>query len=250
MEVGWRISYHPKRSPSQVEDDIVSALWKHRGNTHLVTKGVSTIQICLEKLLEAGYIEWKGSLRKTYLHYLEPKRLDLTTKEMYHHLNQGDVLNAFQFDSQSGEAILAKTKPETLLEVATANTLMRLMVEEEGLEQPSDLYVRYKADINEWDKDMRDFGLNGDEVRILKDHLLSDYGVMNTQEQMMKMVMDDRVSNFDVVASNGLRRAVAKKKGKLYDQSQEKFYRDGLANGCRKVFLDYIWHRQIAMQKG
>ena len=127
---------------------------------------------------------------------------------------------------------------------------MRLMVEEEGLEQPSDLYVRYKANINEWYEDMRTFGLNEAEVCILKDHLLSDYGVMNTQEQMMKMVMDERVSNFDVVASNGCRKAIAKKKGKLYDQSQEKFYQDGLANGCRQVFLDYIWNRQIAMQKG
>ena len=72
------------------------------------------IQVCLEKLLEAGLIEWQGSLRKTYLHYLSPDRLDLTSKEMFHHLNQGDVLGAFQFDSLSGEAILAKTKPETL----------------------------------------------------------------------------------------------------------------------------------------
>ena len=169
---------------------------------------------------------------------------------MFQHLNQGDVLGAFQFDSLSGEAILAKTKPQSLLEVATSNTLMRLMVEDEGLEQPSDLYVRYKANPKAWEEDMKAFGLNDEEINILKDHLSADYGVMNTQEQMMMMVMDERISNFDVVASNGCRKAIAKKRGQLYEQSRQKFYEDGLKNGCRQVFLDYIWNRQIAMQKG
>ena len=124
------------------------------------------------------------------------------------------------------------------------------MVEEEGAEQPIQMYVRYKNNIQEWYDDMVEFGLNEEEIKILEEYLLQDYGVANTQETLMMLSMDHRISNFSVVESNVLRKSVAKKVGKLYEQSHQLFYEKGLANGCRKVFLDYIWDVQIALQKG
>lgn len=250
MEVGWRISYHSKRSPSQVEDDIVSALWKHKGNTYLNTKTCSMIQVALMLLVEAGHMEWQGTLRKTYDKYLHPDVLDRTSEEMWDKFKRGEVISAFQFESMAGEQAIKLIQPSSLVETAAANTLMRLMVEGDGAEQPMDMYVRYKNNIQEWYDDMIDFGLNEEEIKILEEHLLHDYGVCNTQESMMMLSMDSRISNFSVVESNKLRKAVSKKKGDLYEEAHQLFYEKGLANGCRKVFLDYIWDVQIALQKG
>ena len=64
-------------------------------------------------------------------------------------------------------------------------------------------------------------------------------------DQPMKMKETSRAQDKKPTVNNDL-----KKNGKIYDEVQELFYQKGLANGCRQVFLDYIWNRQIAMQKG
>ena len=125
---------------------------------------------------------------------------------------------------------------------------MRLMADDG--EQPIDMYVRYKNNPSRWEQDMIDFGLNEKERSILHDHLDKDYGVCSSQEGMMLLSMDERIANFTVKESNILRKSVAKKKPKLLQESMELLYEKGLANGCREVFLEYIWDVQIAMQRG
>lgn len=248
MEVGWRISYHSKRSPSQAEDDIVSALWKHKGNTNLNTRTMSMIQVCLELLTQAGHMEWQGSLRATYDKYLHPDTIDFQNPRLWEILNSQTVPALFQFDSPQGKLGLNAVKPTSLVEVSATNTLIRLMVEEG--EQPLARYVRYRNNIEEWYEDMRAYGLNEQEIEIMKRYLLPDYGVMNTQEMLMIVSQSEDVSCFDVPTSNKLRKAIAKKNGALYDEVQALFYEKGLANGCRKVFLEYIWNEQISLSKG
>ncbi len=41
-----------------------------------------------------------------------------------------------------------------------------------------------------------------------------------------------------------------KKKGDLFQKAHDLFYEKGLANGCRQVFLDYIWNVQVMYQAG
>ena len=177
---------------------------------YLNTKIESVIQVALELLVEAGKMEWQGSLRKTYNKYLHPDVLDKNTEEMWDKFKKGEVISAFQFETQQGSQAVSLIQPASLVETAAANTLMRLMVEEEGAEQPMDMYVRYKSNIQEWYDDMVDFGLNEEEIKILEEYLLQDYGVCNTQESMMMLSMDSRISNFNVVESNNLRKAVAR----------------------------------------
>ena len=50
--------------------------------------------------------------------------------------------------------------------------------------------------------------------------------------------------------ANTIRRAIAKKKEKLIKESKDLFYKKGLENGCRKIFLDYIWKFEIEPQLG
>lgn len=215
----------------------------------LYTKTSAMIQKTLEMLVEHKKIEWQGSLRKTYDKYLHPDILDKTSEELWNKLNNGELLSAFQFDSQVGEQAIKAIKPRNLLEATNANNLMRLMVED-GQEQPLEMYVRYKNNPNEWYEDMKNFGLNDKEIDTMKKHLLNDGGVCSTQERMMLMSMDEGISGFDVPQSNKLRKGVAKKLGDIYEEAHKLFYEKGRELGTRKALLDYVWDVQIALQKG
>lgn len=175
----------------------------------LNTKTEGMLQLAFEMLVEYGHIEWQGSLYKTYSKYLHPDVLSHETKEYYEALNNGKLLSAFQFDTGMGTKALRAIRPQSLLETANANSLMRLMADGDS-EQPMDMYVRYKTDMNEWLHDMEVYGLLPHEIDIIREHLDKDCGVCSSQEGMMLLVMDKRIANFNVKESNVLRKAVAK----------------------------------------
>ena len=77
-------------------------------------------------LIEAGHMEWQGTLRKTYDKYLHPDVLDETTEEMWDKFKNGELIGAFQFETIQGENSVNLIKPSSLIETAAANTLMRL----------------------------------------------------------------------------------------------------------------------------
>lgn len=213
----------------------------------LNTKTMSMLQVATELLIDAGHMEWQGSLRATYNKYLHPDVRDYDNPAYYEALNRGELISAFQFDSQVGSVALTSIKPSSLLELANANSLMRLMSEGE---QPMDKYIRYKNDPQAWEDDMIEFGLNEEERAILHEHLDKDYGVCSSQEGMMLLSMDERVAGFGVVESNMLRRSVAKKKAKLLEEAHQLLLTNGRKLGVRDVLINYVWDVQIAMQKG
>ena len=151
-------------------------------------------------------------------------------------------------DGDVGENAVQMIQPHSILEASNANTVMRLMCE--GEEQPLEKYARYKHDIQEWYKDMIAYGLSKEEISILEPLLLHDSGVCGTQESMMSLVMDENICCFDVPQANALRKVVSKKKMRDIPKIKELYYNKGFENGCRQVFLDYIWQEQISMQLG
>ena len=205
------------------------------------------IQLTFEELIKQGFIEWQGSLRKTYDKYLSPDALDLDNPKYYDAIENREITNLFQFDSLAGVKVLSVVKPRSLAELAAANTLMRLQAEGE---QPMDRYVRIKANPQEWEDEMIEYGLNEKERAVLHRHLDGEYGVCSSQEQLMLLSMDKDVAGFNVKLANGLRKSIAKKKPELREDIRREFYKRGQENGARKVFLDYVWNVQFAMQFG
>ena len=99
--------------------------------------------------------------------------------------------------------------------------------------------------------EMRDHGLNEEEIEIMKEHLSKAYGVANTQEDIMRMSMDSRIANFTLVGANKLRKAVAKSKAKDSIESVRiNFIESGLENGNRIELLNYVWDVQIVPMLG
>lgn len=203
------------------------------------------IRSCLDMLVQNGKMEWKGSLRETYNYYLGYDVLEKDSKEMWDLLPT--MTNAFQYDTRAGKEALRKIGAQNLTELTLANGLMRLAVPDG--EQPMDKYVRYRKDINEWYKDMTEYGIDESEQEIFK-RLLSKYnGVLISQEQMMIILMDKEVCNFTLKEADKARKAVAKKNPQALAETEERLYTKGAECGRTKVFLDYLWNVQIEMSK-
>lgn len=214
----------------------------------LLIDALSKIRSCMDLLLKYNIIEWKGSLRNTYEFYLHPDKLILSGEEVFKPIYEGIVTNVFQFETPLGQQVLKKVSPHTLTELCNANSLMRLSTKEE--EQPLDRYIRYKRDINEWYKDMVDFGLNEFEIETMKEHLLNRYGIAEVQESVMTLSMDKRISGFSLTESDKLRKGLAKGKPKLVEECKELFFKKGKELGTREIFLHYVWDKQISLSLG
>lgn len=217
----------------------------------LTIQALDRIRICMELLMKAGYMEWQGSLRATYDKYLHPDVLDYDTKEMWNMVADNAVINLFQFDTQVGLQAAKKMKPQNLQELAAANSIMRLMVSEEGAEQPIDTFVRYKNDIQEWYKCMREeYHLTEDEVQLLEKYLLLTNGIGATQEDVMELSMDNKIAGFNVTQSNKLRKGISKKDKKLQQDMKDMFFKHGKEIGTSENMLNYIWKEVVGKQLG
>lgn len=217
----------------------------------LTIEALDKIRICMELLIKAGYMEWQGSLRATYNKYLHPDVIDYDTKEMWDMASNNDVTDLFQFDTAVGLQAAKRIKPHSLVELATANSIMRLMVSGEGAEQPIDTYIRYKNNIDDWYKCMREeYKLTENEIKILEKYLLPVYGVGDTQEIVMEISMDEHISGFNVTQSNKLRKGIAKKDVELQEAMKQMFFEHGKEIGTSENMLNYIWKEVVGKQLG
>ena len=215
---------------------------------YLTTEATAIIQVCLELLVKYGKIEWQGDIRKTYEKYLMPKDLDYEDEEMWDLAIAGKILELFQMNTPQGKKVMSQIKPHNLFQLANVNSLMRLVSSKE--EQPAEQYSRYKNNINEWYQEMEEYGLNKEEISILREHLDKSYGVVAEQEPLMEITMDKRISNFNIVESNKIRRGIAKKNKEALQEAKDLFYSKGLENGARELFLNYIWEEKFSAQFG
>ena len=214
----------------------------------LTIEALDRIRKSIELLLKDGVIEDKGSLKATYDACIHPDILLREDKQMWELLCNGGVLDAFQYDSVQGKNAIAKIHPHNFREAMDGNALMRLSCEGE---QPIDKYVKHKGDINLWYAEMREVGLTQEEVKVMEEHLLKSYGIAPTQEAVMRLSMDKRISGFDLVWANKLRKAIAKSKAKdMIEEVHNRMLDQGMSLGNRREFIEYVWNSCIVPQLG
>jgi DNA polymerase-3 subunit alpha len=214
----------------------------------LTINALDKLRAGMDLLLEEGKIEWQGSLRATYNKYFHPDVLDMDSPEMFKLLHSGQIIDAFQFDSAVGSQAVSKIKPMSFQELSAGNSLMRLSAE--SGESPLDKYVRHKANIQEWYDEMYKAGLNVFEVEIIKEHLLENYGLCDTQESMMLISMDKRISGFGLLGANKLRKGVAKKKKEIIDECYGDFKTGCIAMNTSDAMMNYVWEVLFKPQFG
>lgn len=215
----------------------------------LTVATLDKLRTAIDMLCEQGILEAQPTIKETYDKYINPDVLDYDTPQMWDLVCENKLMDAFQFETSQGIQTAKTIKPHSITELATANTLMRLMAGE-GEEQPIDTYVRNKQDVSTWYQEMKDFGLNADEIAVLKTHLLPTYGIADSQESVMKLSMDDKISGFTVGEANRLRQAIAKKKKDLLKKVKDLFFSKGKQLGTSDKMLDYVWNVQFKKSFG
>lgn len=212
----------------------------------LVVEVLDKIIQAIQLLQEDGEIDPTLSLREVYNKYFHPDVFPMDDKDMWKALQDGEVLNAFQFDSEVGGRAMKKIAPKSLQELADANGLMRLMPSEKGAEMPLDKYVRFKDNIRLWYKEMDDAGLSKTEQKILEPYFLSSYGVPPSQEQLMRMLMDPNICGFSLADANAARKIVGKKQIAKIPALHEKV----LKSARSQLLGQYVWKNGIGPQMG
>ena len=216
----------------------------------LTINALDKLRTTMNLLLEDGKIEWQGNLKSTYDKYLLPKELEYKDPNMWAMAGRGEIVDLFQFDTSVGSQAMRSIKPQSISQLAIANSLMRLMAQEEGGELPLSTYVKFKNSENMWYRELEAHGINEKEIKILEPYLKPLSGVADSQESVMMMVMDPKISAFNVLEANGLRKAIAKKKFDTIEKIKKGFYEKGKSVGTRVKLLDYVWNVQIMRQAG
>lgn len=217
----------------------------------LTISNLDSMRLCMDLLVKYKYIEWQGTLKATYDKYFHPDVLDYETVAMWKMAEDLEIINLFQFQTQVGSQAIKKIKPRSLIELGVANSIMRLMAGEDATEQPIDTYVKYKNNIDDWYTCMRQtYHLTEEEIQVAEKYLKHVCGMATMQEEVMRLVMDEKISNFNMKDANYLRKSIAKKKKSLQAEAKEKFFKDGLSNGTSQNLLNYIWNECVVPQLG
>lgn len=200
------------------------------------------VRTCIELMLKSGVIEWQRSLKATYEKYLGIYTLERTNKEMWKMLWEHKVISFFQMEKQSGIQAVALCKPESVDDLTALNSVMRLMAQSEGAEQPLEKYARFKNDITLWYKEMSDYGLNQKEQDLLKGILSTSCGICEAQEFLIILAQQPEIGGFSLGWGDRLRRAVAKKKPKDFNELEKEFFQNAKEKNLSKPLVNYVWN--------
>ena len=213
----------------------------------LTTECQDKLEVCIELLLKYNKIKWQGSIRATYNQYLHPDKLDYTTKEMWDDCSEGKITDLFQFITPVGGKCIRKIQPHSLEEMANANSLMRITVEDDI--QPVDKFLAYKQDRSLWYKELDQYGVtNPDEIKALEKVLNYCYGCPSMQEDVMELCMEPKIARFSLADADKARKIIAKKKSEDVAGLKEKFYSSVESHGNSINVANYVWEQCIKPQ--
>ena len=216
----------------------------------LCIDALDKMQAELELLLENNVIEWQGSLKATYEKYIGVYTLERNAKDMWEMLWNHKVMSFFQMEKESGVQAVALAKPASVDELATINSVLRLMAQEKGAETPLQKYARFRENIQYWYDEMTEYGLTQEEQDILKDIIGVSFGICEAQEYLVLLTMHPKIGGFSLAWGDRLRKAVAKKKPKEFLQLQEEFFANAKEKNLSKNLTNYVWNVLICTQRG
>ena len=212
----------------------------------LVTEVQDKIVETIRLLQKYNKIDSNLTLREVYDKYLHPEVLPLDDETIWEALQENSVLNIFQFDSDVGSQAAKKIKPTNIMEMADANGLMRLMTAEKGAETPMEKYIRYKNNLSLWYQEMDRAGLTKEEQTAVEPYFKQSYGVPPSQEQLMRMLMDDKICGFSLKEANAARKIVGKKQMAKIPELHQQI----LDKATSPALGKYIWECGVGPQMG
>ena len=216
----------------------------------LSIEAADKIHVCLDLLADAGFIERKPTLRETYEDVLNVYKIERNDSKMWDMVQNHDIVSLFQMKEQSGIRGIDLTHPRTVDELATLNSVIRLMATEKGAESPLDKYARFRNNPLDWEREMQKKGLNDEQRAILHRELDISNGLSITQEQFMKLVQLPECGGWDLQFADKLRKSIAKKNPKEYEALTAQFFEKVKNDKLDERFCDYVWNTEIALSRG
>jgi len=123
---------------------------------------------------------------------------------------------------------------------------MRLMTAEKGQQTPMEKYIEFKNNIDLWYLEMSRAGLTVKEQKTLEPYFKQSYGVPPSQEQLMRMLMDENICGFSLKEANAARKIVGKKQmAKIPELHQQV-----LDRATSPALGKYVWECGIGPQMG
>ena len=216
----------------------------------LSVEAMDKMHICLDLLCDYGYVERKPTLRETYESTIGIYNLERESKDMWHMVWNHEIQALFQMEQQSGIQGIALTKPESVDDLAHLNSIIRLMAQEKGGEMPLNKYARFKDNIQLWYDEMEQFGLTEKETKILEPIIGGSYGICESQEAFMQLVQIPECGGFDLNFADKLRKAIAKKNPKAYDELTKEYFETCRKRGLSMNLCNYVWNVLVATSRG
>ncbi len=216
----------------------------------LSVEAMDKIHICLDLLCKQGYIKAEPTLKETYEKVLGIYQLERDDPAMWKMVWNHEINSLFQMEQQSGIQGIAMLHPTSVDDLATLNSVIRLMAQEKGGEVPTEKLARFKADPTLWDEEMDKWGLSEDEKKLLHAELDISYGICESQEGFMKLVQLPECGGFNLTWADRLRKSIAKKNPKEFDQLTEEYYQNMKDKGLSSNLCHYVWKVLVAYSRG
>ena len=216
----------------------------------LSVEAADKIQVCLEMLIKDGYIKEYPTLRETYENALNVYKIERNDPKMWDMVYNHEIISLFQMEKDSGIRGIGLTNPRNVDDLATLNSVIRLMATEKGAEAPLDKYARLRKHPEMWENEMINYGLSKEQRQLLHKELDISNGLSITQEQFMKLVQLPECGGWDLQFADKLRKSIAKKNPKEYEEITEKFFNRVKEKELDARFCHYVWDEEIALSRG
>ena len=216
----------------------------------LSVEALDKMHVCLDLLSEQGFIEEKPTLKETYESVINIYKLEREDKEMWQMIWEHKINSLFQMEQQSGIQGIALTKPESVDDLATLNSVIRLMAQEKGAEQPLNKFARFKKNPELWYMEMTAAGLTKAEQKLLEPVVKLSYGICESQEGFMQLVQMPECGGFDLTWADRLRKSIAKKNPAEYEKLQAEYFEQVKKKGLSYNLCNYVWNTLVATSRG
>lgn len=216
----------------------------------LSVEAMDKIHICLDLLVEQGYVEQKETLRDTYESVIGIYNLEREAPQMWQMVWNHEIHSLFQMEKQSGIQGIALTHPQSVDDLAVLNSVIRLMAQEKGAEQPLNKFARFKNNIQLWYDEMDKYGLTKEEQKLLEPVVKLSYGISESQEKFMQLVQMPECGGFNLTWADKLRKSIAKKNPAAYEELQKEYFETVEKKGLSKNLCNYVWNVLVATSRG
>lgn len=216
----------------------------------LSVEAMDKIHNCIDLLVEYGYVTPKATLRETYESLIGIYNIERTNMDMWKMVWNHEIQSLFQMEKDSGIRGIAALKPTSVDDLATLNSVIRLMAQEKGGEIPVEKLARFKALPQLWDDEMDNWGLNYEEKQLLHRELDTSYGICESQEGFMTLVQIPECGGFDLTWADRLRKSIAKKNPKEFDQLTTEYFKNAKEKGLSSALCNYVWKVLVAYSRG